>query len=88
MLTLNSTPAVLAHHDDGMEVIAPGVFGRPTTVMQRDGLTPQALDAVTQTVLVPKVPNVTLIAFEPCALLSVAAGAAHVKVAPTCEGHW
>ena len=87
-LTSNSIPEVLAHHVDGMAVINPGEPGAPFTVMQRGELAPQELDAVTQTVLVAKVPNVTLMALLPCPLLMVAdGGTLHVKVTPACEGH-
>ncbi len=83
MSTSNSIPASLAHHEDGIAVIAPGALGAPLTVMQRDALGPQPLDAVTQTVLVPNVPNVTLIALVPWPLFIVAFdGTVHVKVAP------
>ena len=71
-----------------MAVIAPGAFGAPFTVMQREALVPQLEPAVTHTVLVANVPNVTLMAFVPCPLLMVEPeGTVHANVTPLWKGH-
>ena len=79
MLAVNSTPDVLAHHDEGIAVIAPGELGAPFTGTHLDTLLPQLLVAVTHTLPVLNVPKVTLIDDEPWPVLIVAPdGTLHV----------
>lgn len=85
--TLNSIPCSLAHHVDGIDVIAPGALGAPFTVIQRDALVPQPLLAVTQTVPVVKVPMVMLMALLPWPLFMVdPEGPVQLNVDPACDG--
>lgn len=70
---------MLAHHEDGVEVIAPGALGDPFTVVQRAGLAPQASVALTHTLPVVVVPNDMVTELVPCPLLIVApVGAVHI----------
>ena len=78
---------MFAHHVAGFAVMEAGVAGAPLTAIHLSVLVPQPLLALTQTVLVVNVPNVTLTALVPCPLLIVAEGTVHANVTPACEGH-
>jgi hypothetical protein len=79
-------PDALAHHVDGLTVIAPGVVGAPFTAIQRGALVPHALDALTHSEPVKADPgkctDILFVLDAPVA----PTGKVQLYVAPACPG--